>query len=99
MAQQEKDIFVGKVVNLLSDIDSEKRIKERLCPICYYIKNSYLAGRAFTEWSCEGCDEPQPMYPNTAYPKLCNSCSTKYGLCIRCIADIYLCGRVKLIKK
>lgn len=80
--------------NLAEDTDRVTRLKESLCPACYYSKDGVIVGQSFIRWNCgicqkEGCDG-HPMH------SLCEACAMAHGLCKRCGADLDLKVRRKL---
>lgn len=97
-AQEKKDGAVNRAIRVLEDPERARRLELCLCPTCFYIDNMGFAGQAFTEWTCEACEKPQPMWPNTAHPKLCLECADRYGLCVRCLADLELRPRKKVTR-
>ncbi len=98
MANNAKDNVVSRALNVFQDPQREKRLKECLCLACAYIRQGMLAGQTFTRWTCAACEKPQPEWPNTAVPKLCLECADRYGLCVRCIADLDLRARRKVTR-
>lgn len=96
-AQNDKDSVVNKALKVLEDPKREERMKLCLCPACTYLRGGF-AGQAFTAWTCEACEKPQPSWHNTATPKLCLECADRYGLCTRCLADLDLSPRRKVTR-
>lgn len=95
-AHERKDAVVHKALGVLEDPHKEQRLKECQCPACFYLDRYRLAGQAFTEWVCQACEEEQPSWPNTTYPKLCIACGQKLRLCVECLADLDLRARNKI---
>jgi hypothetical protein len=65
-----------------TDGKHDQRVAMRECRFCFYFGHG-MAGQAFTEYTCKGCDTEQ-MHPNTAVPKLCDECTDAMGACRRC---------------
>lgn len=97
-AQEKKDGVVTRAIRILEDPQKERRLELCLCPTCFYVDNMSLAGAAMTPWSCEACEKEQPLWHCTAHPKLCLECADRYGLCVRCIADLELRPRKKVAR-
>ena len=94
-AQNYVDSYLRKAKDLSLDARRTERIKERECPLCYYVLSGRSAGQSFTEWECRGCGKKN-HHPNTGVPRLCTDCADKYGLCVQCCADVDLKSRRKL---
>lgn len=97
-AQEAKDAAVNRALKVLEDPQREERMKQCVCLACAYVRGPYFAGQAFTAWTCEACEKEQPSWPNTAVPKLCLECADRYGLCTRCLADLDLRPRKKVVR-
>lgn len=87
------DRLITKALRAAADGDKVKRLEACECVACFYVNNVRIAGQAFSNWRCAGCQEVQPMWPNTAVPKVCKTCGPKYQVCVRCVGD--LDGRVR----
>lgn len=46
-------------------------------------KGPFVAGQAFTEYTCTICGKKK-VWHNTAVPKVCDECAQKFGLCQTC---------------
>lgn len=59
---------------------------ELLCQEHYDRHNAggYLAGQAFTEWTCTYCKQHY-MHHNTAHPQACLNCALRRQVCQRCL--------------
>ena len=53
-----------------------------ICKKCL-MDRCYIAGQAFTEWTCQKCGETF-IHHNTNTPKICKMCSEEYNLCEQC---------------
>jgi hypothetical protein len=67
------------------DEEKDRRILLSECPYCFY--GVFMAGQAFTDFSCKICDKAERHF-NTNIPIICNECATKYNLCIQCGCDM-----------
>lgn len=56
-----------------------------LCENCR--KKSSAAGQAFTPYICGHCFKPN-MHENTAVPRICSACSSKFEKCQKCLQGI-----------
>ena len=65
-----------------TDGKRDQREASHECRFCFYFGHG-MAGQAFTEYTCKGCDTEQ-MHSNTAVPKLCESCAIGMDACRRC---------------
>lgn len=92
------DEQVRHSLEALSDSKRKDRREARECAWCFYFCRNRLAGQAFTDWECSGCNTPA-SHPNTSTPVLCDSCSDKLGLCVRCGADLDLKMRTTMERK
>lgn len=70
---------------LSTDPQRARRLQRQECVPCFYTQR--MAGQAFTGYTCALCASEQ-QYHNTAVPKLCPTCATANGLCVRCGADM-----------
>jgi len=73
---------LSEALVLATDARKEQRLAIHLCPCCYY-QGASFAGQGFTEWKCILC-ETKGMYPNTAVPLICDTCSDSFDLCRSC---------------
>ncbi|MGN5650306.1 hypothetical protein [Bacillus sp. Brlt_9] len=69
-----------------TDFDQSRRIEERNCKTCYYLKKPGVL-HAFTKWYCLICDK-EGLHPDSGTPHYCNDCSDNLHICIRCGSDI-----------
>ena len=71
--------------------DHEQAIRHsvQLCPCCFYVLHSQVAGSAITHARCGLC-LTECTYPSTLVDRLCSPCAKKNELCKRCGADIDL---------
>lgn len=72
--------------NYENDVDKERRISNRQCKTCQYLRNG-LAGQAFTDYNCSHCNQAG-CHPNTAVPKYCKTCSTEFDICANCGSEM-----------
>lgn len=89
------ELTLERTVRLIGDVDGEKRLAQGECKACFYLRGT-IAGQAFTNWRCDGCQEIQKPWSTTAYPRLCKPCSESLQACRRCCADLELQIRRKL---
>jgi hypothetical protein len=95
-ATKARDKAVLLALKLTADPDREIRLAPaHQCIRCFYMPDTRLVGRAFTDWTCLVCGEPG-RHSNTAVPLLCGTCSGDLHLCVTCCADLDLKPRRKL---
>lgn len=71
------------------DVRKDERRKRGECKSCYYLRVGVVAGQAFSSRPCknESCSN-ESKHANTDVPDYCIDCSTTYGICRRCGADL-----------
>ena len=69
------------------DSDRKKRLKEKLCKHCYYLRGAIIAGQAFTTTTCTIC-VVEMTFSSTHTDKLCTTCAKEHNLCRQCMSDI-----------
>lgn len=79
---------------LSTDEDRAERIKQSLCPCCFYLNKVRIGGAAMTTRECASCDK-EMLFSSTATNLLCLPCASENKLCMRCGADIELKERRK----
>lgn len=94
-SRQHLDEWIMRAELAYTDKNREQRQAAQLCRWCFYGRGSRVAGQAFTDRACEGC-ETVVTYPSTATNPLCRDCAFKYGLCLSCCADVDLANRTKV---
>lgn len=70
----------------IADYDADplavQRQHRQECRACFYLFRR-VAGQAFTPYTCRECGE-EHQHPNTATPKLCQTCADARTLCRHC---------------
>ncbi len=80
-------IQTKNILNYELDIYQDNRLKYRECKTCYYLKHDRIVTQAFTDYECLNCGT-RHTHHNGGVPRYCTSCSTSFGICVRCGAEL-----------
>lgn len=88
-----------KAAILAADHERAKRIEARQCRCCYYVRKlTTIVGHGFTHWKCILCPT-EGQHANTGVPRVCESCSDGFRLCVLCGGDIEMQRKSKFDRK
>ena len=86
-AKKEVRTSIENHEKLKFDTEREQRLKEQLCPQCYYLNKHRIGGAAMTTRPCGIC-EKDVLYSSTATDKVCPECAKEHEICKRCASVV-----------
>lgn len=94
-ANERAEIFLARAKAFQKDAEKDKRLKQSLCAVCFYLRGTIVAGAALTESNCQICGNAT-YFGSTHTDRLCLGCAEQHKLCKQCLSTINLKDKRKI---